>query len=58
VIAASIIRVMTHHTDDEGRTTTQTTAILNSVLTSKKTTRLHHKDQLVDAVYGNNRCLF
>jgi hypothetical protein len=25
--------------------------------TSKKTTRLHHKDQLVNAVYGNNRSL-
>jgi hypothetical protein len=30
----------------------------NLVPTATKTTHLHDKDHLVDAVLGNNRCLF
>lgn len=30
----------------------------NSVLTSRNTTRLHYKDQMVDDVQRNNDCLF
>jgi hypothetical protein len=30
----------------------------SSVLTSRNTTRLHYKDQMVDDVQRNNDCLF